>query len=425
MEQTITVVRDGKGQQMVTRFLVPGDVILLISGTSVPADVDWLEGDTLLIDTAALTGESMPRKYPSEEYSKRIFAGTTVTAGEAYCLVRKTGSNTEIGRSQEEIMEDKLQTKRSVFEERVLTIVKIVICISLVIVLTIFLVQGIARKEFTTTRIIPLLSFCVAVMVASVPVALPLVMQVTMALGAGQMAKYFDVVVTSLPALQDISSMSILCSDKTGTLTTARISIHYNMIWCTEGFSNEEITLFARLASSPDKEDDPIDRSCIDNFERHANARGKAELSKYKLTRNTGFNPIYKRVIWEFNHPQGHIVIAKGLPNKVVDTEDGGKDDAEDQWKVENADELLNQVAEVSEQLSSHGYKTLGVAVKVKDGPFRFVGVIPMLDPPRHDSAKTIELLQGSRVAVKMITGDHQVRGSSPDSSINANILLK
>ena len=115
-----------------------------------------------------------------------------------------------------EIMEDKTKTKVSLFEQRVLFVVKLIIAASLLDVLVIFLVQGISRKEFTTTEIQTLILTCLSIIVASIPVALPLVLQVTMALGAGKMAKEFSAVVTSLPALQDISSMSVLCSDKTG-----------------------------------------------------------------------------------------------------------------------------------------------------------------------------------------------------------------
>ena len=115
-----------------------------------------------------------------------------------------------------EIMEDKTKTKVSLFEQRVLFVVKLIIAASLLDVLVIFLVQGISRKEFTTTEIQTLILTCLSIIVASIPVARPLVLQVTMALGAGKMAREFSAVVTSLPALQDISSMSVLCSDKTG-----------------------------------------------------------------------------------------------------------------------------------------------------------------------------------------------------------------
>lgn len=407
MEQKIAVLRDGKAEHLLTRLLVPGDVILLVGGCQVPADVEWIEGDVLSVDTAALTGEPLPRKYPSEEYGKLILCGCTVRAGEAYCMVRKTGVNTEIGSSQEDIMKDKASAKVSLFEQRVLFVVKIIILISLLDVLIIFLVQGFAREEFKDD-VKELLLTCLSIIIAAVPVALPLVLQVTMALGAGKMASEYNAVVTSLPALQDISSMSVLCSDKTGTLTTARISIQAKAVWHTEQFSKSDVALYAALASNRDKKEDPIDRSVITHFDQLNGSKALSITQEYTKVRSVGFNPIYKRVIYEYTHPKlGHITIAKGLPAKVIDTANGGVDDAADQWKVKDYDIIFPEVSKVDHELSKVGYKTLGVSIKINDGPFQFVGILPMLDPPRHDTAKTIKNLRDSGIEVKMITGDH------------------
>ena len=166
---------------MLTRLLVPGDVILMVGGCAVPADVEWLEGDVLSIDTAAITGEPLPRNYPSEEYGSLILCGSTVKAGEAYCIVRKTGIHTEVGGSQAEIMHDKTQTKMSVFEERILHAVKIICLLSLVDVLIILLVQGVARRQFFNPDTVKEnILTCLSIIIAAVPVALPLVLQVTM-----------------------------------------------------------------------------------------------------------------------------------------------------------------------------------------------------------------------------------------------------
>jgi H+-transporting ATPase len=408
MEQKIAVLRDGHAQHLLTRLLVPGDVILLVGGCSVPADVEWLEGDVLSIDTAALTGEPLPRKYPSEEHGKLILCGCTVRAGEAYCVVRKTGTNTEIGSTQEDIMKDKATAKVSLFEQRVLFVVKIIILVSLLDVLIIFLVQGLARGEFEN-NIKELILTCLSIIIAAVPVALPLVLQVTMALGAGKMAREYNAVVTSLPALQDISSMSVLCSDKTGTLTTAKISIQGESVWTADGYTAADLALYAALASNRDKKEDPIDRSVINFFDGlNGLQKGMQMCQEFVKVRGVGFNPIYKRVLYEFTHPVlGNVTIAKGLPAKVIDTSNGGVDDAADQWKVEDVARVLPQVSKIDYELSKAGYKTLGVSIKINDGPFKFVGILPMLDPPRIDSEQTVKNLNTAGVEVKMITGDH------------------
>ena len=409
MEQSISTIRDGVGGPLVTRFLVPGDVVLLVGGCAIPADVEWLEGDVLSVDTAALTGEPLPRKYPSDEYGKLILCGCTVVAGEAYGIIRKTGINTEIGSTNADIMKDKTEVKVSVFESRVLFCVKIIILLSLLDVVIIFLVEGFGENdEVKDNKVKSLLLTCLSIIIASVPVALPLVLQVTMALGAGRMATDYCAIITSFPALQDISSMTTLCSDKTGTLTTAKITIHAESVYTCNNFTKEDVALYAGLASSRDKKEDAIDRSVINHFDRVFGPSGITKAAEYTKVRNVGFNPIYKRVLFEYTHPKhGKVTIGKGASNKVLDTADHGVDDAADQWKVENLDSLREQVLKVDYDFSKAGYKTLGIVVKFNDGPFRFVGILPMLDPPRHDTSQTIKNLVNAGINVKMITGDH------------------
>lgn len=410
MEQKIAVLRDGHAEYLLTRLLVPGDVVLLIGGCAVPADIEWLEGDILSVDTAALTGEPLPRKYPSDDHGKIILAGTVIRAGEAYGIVRKTGVNTEVGSASADIMKDKTVHKVSVFEQRVLTVVKVIIFASLVDVLIIFIIQGVLHDQFSKSGITTDLLTCLSIIVAAIPIALPIVVNVTMALGAGKMAREFNAVVTSLPALQDISSMTVLCSDKTGTLTTAKISIHAESVWCspTGQFTKQDVALYAGLASNRDKKEDAIDRSVIGHFDRVFGDKAMTMTKDYTKVRNVGFNPIYKRVLYEYTHPSiGRITIAKGLPTKVLDTADGGADDAADQWKCDNFEKLKEIVKKVDVDFSKAGYKTLGVAVKVNDNPWVFAGILPMLDPPRHDTAQTIRNLVNAGIEVKMITGDH------------------
>ena len=408
MEAKIAVLRDGAAEHLNTRFLVPGDVVLLLGGVQVPADIEWMEGDVLSVDTAALTGEPLPRKYPCDQYGKLILCGATIRAGEAYGIVRKTGIHTDSGSDQAAIMEDKTKTKVSVFEQRVLLVVKIIILVSCVDVLVIFIVQGFQYNLFTATNIYTDLLTCLSIIIAAIPIALPIVLNVTMALGAAKMAKEYDAVVTSLPALQDISCMDILCSDKTGTLTTARITIHAESVWCAPGFSKQDVAMYGVLASNRDKKEDAIDRSVVQHFDRVFGPDGLQMCSEYTKTRSVGFNPIYKRVLYEYTHPKmGKISIAKGLPTKVLDTADGGADDAEDQWKVDNSAALMPEVKKVDYDFSKAGYKTLGIVIKINDGPWVYCGVLPMLDPPRHDTAETIKNLVNAGIRVKMITGDH------------------
>ena len=408
MESKIATMRDGAGVQINTRELVPGDVVLLVGGNQVPADIEWMEGDILSVDTAALTGEGLPRKYPSEQYGKLILCGSIIAGGEAYGIVRKTGTNTEIGGQNVEIMKDKTKKKVSLFEQRVLMVVQVIISVSLLDVLIIFIVQGLNSEGFTSNGIEPNLLGCLSIIVAAIPIALPIVMNVTMSLGAAKMAREFSAVVTSVPALQDICSMSVLCSDKTGTLTTARITIIAESVWCAPGFQKEDVALYGMLASSRDKTEDAIDRSVVGHFDRVFGPKGDSMVKEYTKTRNVGFSPVYKRVLYEYTHPKmGKVTIAKGLPIKVIDTADGGKDDADDQWEVDNIVSLRPEVKKVDYDFSKRGYKTLGVSLKINNDPWVFCGILPMIDPPRHDTKDTIDKLVNAGIRVKMITGDH------------------
>jgi len=166
--------------------------------------------------------------------------------------------------------------------------------------------------------------------------------------------------------------------------------------------------LYAGLGSNRDKKEDAIDRSVIQHYDKVFGPKGLEIEKEYTKIRSVGFNPIYKRVVWVYSHAtKGTVTIAKCLSTKVLDTADHGVDDAADQWKCEGYQELEEVVKKTDYDFSKAGYKTLGVAVKFNDGPYKFVGILPMLDPPRHDSAQTVKNLKAAGIKVKMITGDH------------------
>ena len=171
---TVMTTRDGEAHELPVTDLVPGDLILLSGGVLTPADVEWLSGDVLSIDTAALTGEPIPRKYPSPDYGKKILGGTTIKQGEAYARVLETGIRTEIGAGQAEIAADRQTVSVSEFERKVLDVVKVILVVSIACFVAILLVQGLARNQFQVSVGPPLLSGLV-VLIAAIPVALPYV----------------------------------------------------------------------------------------------------------------------------------------------------------------------------------------------------------------------------------------------------------
>eukprot|EP00579_Thalassiosira_antarctica_P028710 CAMPEP_0202013878 /NCGR_PEP_ID=MMETSP0905-20130828/27516_1 /ASSEMBLY_ACC=CAM_ASM_000554 /TAXON_ID=420261 /ORGANISM="Thalassiosira antarctica, Strain CCMP982" /LENGTH=961 /DNA_ID=CAMNT_0048573587 /DNA_START=185 /DNA_END=3070 /DNA_ORIENTATION=+ len=410
LESEIATRREGESLNLNVKELVPGDVVLLVGGTIVPADTQWIKGDVIQVDTAPLTGEPLPRKYPGE-HGEVILAGTTVVAGECYGRVLRTGHNTEIGKAQADVLKDKTVRVVSVFQNKIMTVVQTLVVTSLVLVIAVLLVQGLQNdgfKEDPTQAILDALS----ILIASIPIALPLVLQVNLALGASFLAKHHHAIVTSIPALQDIASMSMLCSDKTGTLTTANMSVIEEKIYAADGFSNDDVIMYAVLCSNADKKDDPIDRAIVSAFETSS-----ASSDGYTQTEIIGFNPTVKRVVSFVTDPSGATkTIAKGLPAKILDTEAGAPDDHELQWKVDRVNDkaFVEQVTSVDKDLSVNGYKTIAIAVcegnarELGDAAvWKFAGLLPMLDPPRHDTPATIESLHRANISVKMITGDH------------------
>jgi len=431
MESQVTVLRDGMPHVLGVTKLVPGDAIHMRGGTMTPADVEWLRGDILSVDTAALTGEPIPRKYPSAEYGTQILSGSTVKSGEAYCIVRATGVNTEIGKGQADIAADRASASVSVFEQRVRVVVNIIIFLAVLDTIALILVQGFVRDGFKHDQKATLLT-ALSILIAAVPVALPLVLQVTMAIGAYRMATRHNAIVTRMSALQDIASMDVLCSDKTGTLTTAKMSINFDLIWpaVSRAFENfatksdngaqdagkqQVLLVMAMLAANKDKRDDAIDGAVIRAFEKF-DAEQSGELSQlmrgYKQLELTGFNPEVKRTVAKVQEvATGKVfIVAKGLVSKVLDTSTDGVDSGARQWRCAEVDEVAHfkeAVREQDERLAGSGYKTLAVAVGDEGESMHFLGLLPMIDPPRSDTAQTVQRISEAGVELKMITGDH------------------
>jgi len=414
LDSEVAVKRNGDTVQLRVQELVPGDLILLVGGTAIPADTKWISGDVLQVDTSAMTGEPLPRKYPSSEHGDVLLSGTTVVSGECYGQVLRTGLNTEVGQAQADILSDKSVRVVSVFQTRIMFVVQILVSASLAMVIAVLLVNGIAYNGFTEDPK-GTITDALAILVASIPIALPLVLNVNLALGASFMAKEFHAIVTTLPALQDIASMSMLCSDKTGTLTTANMSIILDRMVAADGFTKDNVILYASLCSNKDKKDDPIDKAVVSAFAECDNNNSAAD--GYHQTEIIGFNPSVKRVVAFFTDPSGkNYTVAKGLPGKILDTSQGGVDDHVCQWKVQQLKDdpsFLPSMVQQDNVLSKSGYKTIAIALcegdarTQSDPEWKFVGLLPMLDPPRADTKATIHSLHHANISVKMITGDH------------------
>mmetsp|Transcript_9006 Transcript_9006/g.19166 ORF Transcript_9006/g.19166 Transcript_9006/m.19166 type:complete len:969 (+) Transcript_9006:380-3286(+) len=428
LESKIAVRRNGETETVNVTELVPGDVVLLVGGQIVPADVQYMRGDIMSVDTAALTGEPIPRKYPSKEHGDVILSGSTIVAGECYGRVLRTGESTEIGQAQADIMKDKQVRIVSVFQKKIMTVVQVLVSTSLLIVVAVLLVSGFYYNGFEDD-VQGVILDSLAIMIASIPIALPLVLQVNLALGASFLAKNYHAIVTSIPALQDIASMSMLCSDKTGTLTTANMSVIRDQIYTANGYTKDQVIEYAFLCSNADKKEDPIDRAIVNDYKNTS-----LQSDSWVQTEIIGFNPTVKRVVAFVSNTEGKtLTIAKGLPAKILNTEAGGVDDHELQWKVDNNDKkFIRELSDVDTELSASGYKTIAVAACEgnarelgDDAKWKFVGLVPMLDPPRFDTPATIESLYRANISVKMITGDHVNVGKETARLIGLGVNIR
>ncbi len=235
------VKRDGKWTNPAARELVPGDVIHMRLGDIVPADARLLAGDAVEVDQSALTGESLPVTHQSGE---AVFSGSIIRTGEIDALVYATGQNTFFGKTAQLVQG--AQTA-SHFQRAVLRIGNYLIILAVTLVAVIITVALFRGDPILTT-----LQFALVLTVAAIPVAMPTVLSVTMAVGARLLAKK-EAIVTRLAAIEELAGVDILCSDKTGTLTQNKLTL--GDPFSVNGITADQVILNAALASRADNQD--------------------------------------------------------------------------------------------------------------------------------------------------------------------------
>ncbi len=391
------VLRNGEWSEVPARELVPGDIVRIRLGNIIPADVKLVSEDYLLVDESALTGESLPVE---KHVSDIAYSSSIARQGEMNGLVVATGMNSYFGKTVKLVEEAET---RSHLQKAIIKIGDYLIGLAAALVTVIFLV-GLYRSE----NLLDILRFALVLTVASIPVALPAVLSVTMAIGATALAKK-EAIVSKLAAIEEMASIDILCSDKTGTITKNALTIA--QVNAFEGFTDNDVLLMATLASK-EEDPDPIDEAII--------AKAKtcesivAMLGQYKTVMFKPFDPIVKRTEATVKDANDKIfTVAKGAPQAILSL-------------VADTHALNTRVEEGVEAFASKGYRALGVAKTDRAGNWRYVGLIPLYDPPREDSAETITTAQSMGVKVKMVTGDHAAIAREISSQVNlgSNIML-
>ena len=369
------VRRDGSWGEVPVRELVPGDVVRLRLGDVVPADARLLEEGPLQVDQSALTGESLP---VSRGSGAALYSGSVVTRGEADALVYATGPSSFFGRTTALV-----ETAGTVshFQRAVLRIGNYLI-VTAAVLLAITVAVSLARGNPTLQT----LEFALVVSIASVPVALPAVLSVTMAVGARQLARR-QAVVSHLPAVEELGGIDVLCTDKTGTLTQNRLAAAEP--WCAPGVEAAEV-LEAAAGASRAENRDPIDLAVLA-------AAGRAP--GWTVEAFVPFDPVTKRSEATLLAPGGQRRrVTKGAPQVVT--------------ALCHADQSVPAAEAAVEDFALRGYRSLGVAGTRLDGGWRLLGIIPVADPPREDSAATIAAARELGLDVKMVTGDQAAIGA-------------
>jgi H+-transporting ATPase len=375
LQVTARVRRDGEWDTVPAEVLVPGDVIHLRQGGIVPADVRLSDG-SLLVDQSALTGESAA---VSVEPGKTAFAGAMVRGDEATGEVIATGTRTFFGKTAELVRTAGSANRQ---EHEIVGVVKNLFVVNAAMVV---IVLGYAHHAgMSIGFVMPLL---LAILLASIPVALPATFTFAAALGSLELSKR-GVLITRLSALHDIASMTVLCSDKTGTLTRNEATVR--TLWSAPDFSETGLLRSAALASDPAGQD-PVDGAIVKAATDRGWRAGEVERIAFKP-----FDPASKRAEAVYREATGTRRYVKGAPAVIAQL----AGTPESVWQPQ------------AEAIVARGQRVLAVAAG-DEAAVRLVGLVGLEDAVRADSKAVVKAIQNAGVRTVMVTGDNALTAQS------------
>ncbi len=367
------VKRDGKWITPAASELVPGDVIRLRLGDIVPADARLLDGDPVEVDQSALTGESLPA---TRKPGEAVFSGSIIRRGEIGAFVYATGANTYFGKTAQLVQEAHTVSH---FQKAVLKIGNYLIMLAVALVAVIIAVAIYRGDPILTT-----LQFALVLTVAAIPVAMPTVLSVTMAVGARLLARK-KAIVSKLVAIEELAGVDVLCADKTGTLTQNKLTL--GDPFSVNNIPADKVILYGALASRAEN-NDTIDLAVLSGL------KDKDSLKPYEVVHFQPFDPVHKRTEAEVKSKDGRTFkVTKGAPQVILELSS-------------NAEQIKSAVDKAVNEFAARGFRSLAVARAEGDGQWQFVGVLPLFDPPREDAKSTIKTAGEMGVKIKMVTGD-------------------
>ncbi|WP_417812247.1 plasma-membrane proton-efflux P-type ATPase [Thalassospira alkalitolerans] len=378
------VRRDATWGDIPASGLVPGDIIRLKLGDIIPADVRLISGEYLRVDQSALTGESLAL---DKKVGDIAYSGSIARQGQMDAIVTATGMATYLGKTARLVQ---TAGKASHFQRAVLRIGNFLILVTIGLIALIMTVALYRGDPITES-----LLFALILAVAAIPVALPTVLSVTMAVGAEKLAK-MKAIVSRLVSIEEMAGMDILCSDKTGTLTQNRLTVGAPVL--IGGASQDDILRMAALASEADSHD-PIDSAI------YASLGNTDALVGYDVVSFRQFDPVRKRAEAIIAHDGLKFQVAKGAPQAILSLLLNGE--GEDLTSLTEYASVMKAI----DEMAKRGFRALAVAQTDQAGKWQFIGLLSLFDPPREDAAATIAELRAKGVDVRMITGDHEAIG--------------
>jgi Mg2+-importing ATPase len=405
---TATVLRDGIKKEVDLREIVPGDMIYLSAGDIVPADVRIISAKDLFVNQSALTGESLPvektsdplatREAPITEWNNYLFLGTSIVSGTATAVVANTGSSTEYGKIAKRLVERAPETE---FERGLRRFGFLIVEVTFLLVLFVFLINALYKRN-----VLESLLFSVALAVGMTPELLPMIITLTLSKGAISMSKK-GVIVKRLSSIQNLGSMDVLCTDKTGTLTENMIKLvlHVDL----EGKDDDRVLLYSFLNSyNQTGLKSPLDEAILKHEE--------IDVKGYQKIDEIPFDFVRRRVSVVVERGGQRILISKGAPEQILtacsNCELGGE-------VVELTVALRDRIEQKYYDLSSEGFRVLGISYKMvgekhvysvnDEAGMVFLGFVAFIDPPKETARESIQLLRKNGVDLKIITGDNEI----------------
>ncbi len=405
------VLRDGEEKEIPVEEIVPGDIIILNAGDIIPADCLILESKDLFVSEATLTGETYPvekvqgvlnAETPLAKRTNSLWMGTSVVTGSGKVLAVSTGKETEFGKISERL---KLRPPETEFEKGISNFGHFLMEVTLLMVLVVFVINVYLKRPILESFL-----FSLALAVGLTPQLLPAIISVNLSHGAREMAQK-KVIVKRLASIENLGSMNLLCSDKTGTLTEGELQLQsYQDL---KGNQNEKVLLYASLNASYQKGfENPIDRAIL---EQH-----KFDLSQYEKLDEIPYDFLRKRLSILVSKSGMNLIITKGALKNILEICSFAEVEPEKSVKISD---LKTRIEQQFENFSEKGLRTLGIAYKEvgqqriigkeNEIDMTFLGFLFFSDPPKQGILNTIENMEKLGISLKVITGDNKFVAAS------------